>query len=157
MGAYPGPACYQRGGTRPTVTDADVILGYIDPDHFLGGRMNVSRKLAVDAIQRQIAGPMGMTVEAAAAAIYQIVNARMADFIRMATVERGFDPRDFTMLAFGGCGPTHCTGYGPDIGVRRLIVPQAATVFSAFGIGQSDIRHSFVHSYPHTLSGRSPN
>lgn len=155
MGAYPGPACYQRGGTRPTVTDADVILGYIDPHHFLGGRMNVSRNLAEEAIQRQIAGPMGMSVEEAAAAIYQIVNARMADFIRMATVERGFDPRDFAMLAFGGCGPTHCTGYGPDIGVRRLIVPQAATVFSAFGIGQSDIRHTFVHSYPHILRDRN--
>ncbi|WP_102348689.1 hydantoinase/oxoprolinase family protein [Bacillus sp. Marseille-P3661] len=154
MGAYPGPACYMRGGTLPTVTDADVVLGYIDPDYFLGGKMNISRDKAVTAIKRHIADPMGISVEEAASAIYQIVNARMADLIRNTTVERGNDPRDFSMLAFGGCGPTHCTGYGPDIGVRRMIIPQAATVFSAFGIGQSDIRHSYVQSYPKILRDR---
>ncbi len=151
MGAVPGPACYGRGGAIPTVTDADVMLGYIDADHFLGGRMTISKPLAEQAIGEKIAKPMGMSTAEAAAAIYQIVNARMADFIRMATVERGHDPRDFAMLAFGGCGPTHCTGYGPEIGVRRLIVPYSATVFSAFGIGQSDIRHTFVHSYTRIL------
>ncbi|MCL6637557.1 MAG: hydantoinase/oxoprolinase family protein [Alicyclobacillus sp.] len=151
MGANPGPACYGKGGTLPTVTDADVVLGYIDPDFFLGGRMRIQRELAEAAIRRKVADPTGMDVVEAAAAVYQIVNARMADLIRMATVERGYDPREFSMLAYGGCGPTHCTGYGPEIGIREVIVPELATVFSAFGIGQSDIRHSYVHSFPFVL------
>jgi N-methylhydantoinase A len=144
-GSVPGPACYGRGGSVPTVTDADVVLGYIDPDFFLGGGMAISRPRAEAAVGR-IAARMGMEVIEAAAAIYRIVNARMADLIRRATVERGHDPRDFVMAAFGGCGPTHCTGYGPEIGTRRLVVPQAATVFSAFGIGRSDIRHTWVRA-----------
>ncbi len=159
MGSTPGPACYSRGGTTPTVTDADVVLGYIDPDYFLGGRMRIDRDLATKVIHDKVAVPLGMDVTDAAAAIYEIVNAKMADLIRRVTVERGNDPRDFAMLAFGGCGPTHCTGYGPDIGVRRLIVPVAATAFSAYGISQSDLRHSVVQTFSGELrdsSGKIP-
>ena len=145
-GAVPGPAAYKRGGVLPTVTDADVILGYIDPDHFLGGKMPISRDLAERAMQT-IAAPLKIDIVEAAAAVYRIVNSRMADLIRRATVERGHDPRDFVMAAFGGCGPTHCTGYGPDIGARKIIVPTSATVFSAFGIGQSDLKHSWVQAF----------
>lgn len=145
-GAMPGPAAYNRGGTTPTVTDADVILGYIDPEHFLGGTMRISRELAEQAMEK-IAKPLGLDIVEAAAAVYRIVNSRMADLIRRATVERGYDPRDFVMAAFGGCGPTHCTGYGPDIGARKIIVPPSATVFSAFGIGQSDLKHSWVQAF----------
>lgn len=151
MGSEPGPACYGRGGKTPTVTDADVILGYIDPQFFLGGKMAISRELAVEAMEQTIARPLGISVTEAAAGVYRIVNARMADLIRRATVERGYDPRDFSMAAFGGCGPTHSTAYGPDIGVRRVLIPPDATVFSAAGIGQSEFRHSFVHSFPQTL------
>ena len=151
MGAMPGPACYGRGGTTPTVTDADVVLGYIDPDHFLGGRMKISRSRAEDAIRREVAEPLGMPVVEAAAAIYEIVNARMADLIRRMTVERGHDPRDFVLAAFGGCGPTHSTAYGPDIGVGTVVVPESATAFSALGISQSDLRHSWVHSFNRPL------
>jgi N-methylhydantoinase A len=149
-GAMPGPAAYNRGGTVPTVTDADVILGYIDPNHFLGGKMRISRELAEQAMQK-IAKPLKIGVVEAAAAVYRIVNSRMADLIRRATVERGHDPRDFVMAAFGGCGPTHCTGYGPDIGARKIVVPPSATVFSAFGIGQSDLKHSWVQAFSGTL------
>ncbi len=151
MGSQPGPVCYNRGGTIPTVTDADVILGYIDADHFLGGHMAVSRERALEAMESQIAKPLGISVIEAAAGVYEIVNARMADLIRRTTVQRGHDPRDFAMVSFGGCGPTHCTAFGPDIGVRRVIVPGEATVFSAAGIGQSEFRHSLVHSFPQEL------
>lgn len=145
-GSVPGPASYDRGGTLPTVTDADLILGYINSNSFLGGRMKVSKAKAEAAI-KPIADRMSMSVVSASAAIYQIVNARMADLIRRATVERGYDPRQFVLAAFGGCGPTHCTGYGPEIGARRIVVPPAATVFSAFGIGRSDLKHSWVRSF----------
>lgn len=151
MGSQPGPVCYKRGGATPTVTDADVILGYIDADYFLGGNMSISREMALEAMDTQIAKPLGISVIEAAAGVYEIVNARMADLIRRATVQRGHDPREFAMVAFGGCGPTHCTAYGPDIGVRRVIVPAEATVFSAAGIGQSEFRHSLVHSFPQEL------
>lgn len=150
MGAVPGPACYCRGGVTPTVTDADVVLGYIDPEHFVGGRMNISKDAAVQAI-KPVADRLSMDVIEAAAAIYTIVNARMADLIRRATVERGHDPRDFIMAAFGGCGPTHVTGYGPETGVRKIVVPPNATVFSAFGIGRSDVKYMWVRSFSHPL------
>jgi len=151
MGAMPGPACYGRGGATPTVTDADVVLGYIDAEHFLGGHMKISRERAEQAIRKDVAEPLGMSVVEAAAAIYEIVNARMADLIRRMTVERGHDPRDFALAAFGGCGPTHCTAFGPDIGVGTVVVPESATAFSALGISQSDLRHSWVHSFSRPL------
>ncbi len=141
QGSRPGPACYGRGGTLPTVTDADVVLGYINPDRFLGGGMELHADLARETIRTHIADPMGLSVEEAAQAIYDIVNAHMADLVRSVTVGRGFDPRDFAIVAFGGCGPTHCTGFGPDCQPRRIIVPPAAPVFSALGISQSDIKH----------------
>ncbi len=147
QGARPGPACYGRGGTLPTVTDADVVLGYINPDRFLGGGMKLRADLAREAIKRHIADPLGTSVEEAAQAIYDIVNAHMADLVRSVTVGRGFDPRDFAIVAFGGCGPTHCTGFGPDCQPRRIIVPPAATVLSALGIAQSDIKHFHARTF----------
>jgi len=153
QGARPGPACYGRGGELPTVTDADVILGYINPETFLGGRMVLHADLAREAIRRYVAEPLGMSVEAAAQAIYDIVNAHMADLVRRVSIERGHDPRDFAIVAFGGCGPTHATGYGLESQVRRVIVPPAATVFSAFGIAQSEIRHFFAKTHVRVISG----
>jgi N-methylhydantoinase A len=147
QGARPGPACYGRGGTLPTVTDADVVLGYINPERFLGGGMRLSADLAHEAIREHIANPLGVSVEAAAQAIYDIVNAHMADLVRSVTVGRGFDPRDFAVVAFGGCGPTHCTGFGPDCQPRRIVVPPAATVLSALGIAQSDIKHFHTRTF----------
>ncbi len=151
QGARPGPACYGRGGTLPTVTDADVVLGYINPTRFLGGGMELRADLAGEAIETHIAAPLGISVEAAAQAIYDIVNAHMADLVRSITVGRGFDPRDFVIVAFGGCGPTHCAGFGPDCKPRRIIVPPAATVLSALGIAQSDIKHFHVRSFVRSI------
>jgi N-methylhydantoinase A len=146
QGSVPGPVCYQRGGVQPTVTDAAVVLGYVNPDRFLGGRFALDRAAAVEAIERELARPLGIGVTEAAAAVYAIVNARMADLIRRVSVGRGYDPRDFALVAFGGCGPTHVAGYAPDIGVRRIIVPFHAPVFSAFGIGTSDMRRFYAGS-----------
>ena len=155
QGARPGPACYGRGGTLPTVTDADVVLGYINPNRFLGGGMQLRADLARDAVETHVAAPLGISVEAAAQAIYDIVNAHMADLVRSVTVGRGFDPRDFVVVAFGGCGPTHCTGFGPDCQPRRIIVPPAATVLSALGIAQSDIKHFHVRSFVRSIESKA--
>ncbi len=147
-GARPGPVCYGFGGELPTVTDADVVLGYINPDNFLGGRIKLDAEKAAQSLKKHIGDRLGMSVVEAAAAVYQVVNAHMADLIRKVTIERGYDPREFVLFAFGGGGPTHCTAYGPDLGARRVIVPQAATVFSAYGIAHSDIKHFYTESNP---------
>jgi N-methylhydantoinase A len=146
QGSTPGPACYGRGGTEPTVTDADVVLGYINPEHFLGGEMALDFAKARDSLVRRICDPLGLDLEEAAWGAYQIVNAHMADLVRQASVERGYDPREFVLVAFGGCGPTHCTGYGPDIAAKSIVVPLTAPVFSALGIAQSDVKHFYSRS-----------
>lgn len=142
-GADPGPACYGRGGTRPTVTDADVLLGYIDPDYFLGGRESLDIDAAEEAMRTHIAEPLGMSVEEAAAGVFEIVNAAMADLLRKMTIERGHDPRSFALLAYGGAGPLHAPFYGDELGVEAITIPfgNTASVFSAFGISTSDITY----------------
>jgi len=150
--AHPGPACYGLGGQEPTVTDADVVLGYIAPDRFLGGRMKLHPDQALEAIRRRIADPLfGGDVLAAAAGIRQVIDSQMADLIRKSTLERGRDPRDFVMMAYGGSGPVHAASYGSDIGVREIIVPFFATVHSAYGAALSDIRFSLQYSDPLVL------
>ena len=110
-GARPGPACYGAGGTEPTVTDANLVLGRLNPDYFLGGRMRLHSAAAREAIRARIAEPLGMPVEAAAAAVIEIVDAQMSDLIRKVTVERGHDPRKFAVFAYGGAGGLHCDAY----------------------------------------------
>jgi len=156
QGSTPGPACYGHGGTEPTVTDADIILGYMNPDNFLGGEIKLNAAAARDALTRRICEPLGLSLEEAAWGAYEIVNAHMADLIRQASVERGYDPRDFALVSFGGCGPTHCTGYGPDIGAKKIIVPPTAPVFSALGIAQSDIKHFYSRSLLIRMRGIAP-
>lgn len=146
QGAVPGPACYNMGGREPTVTDADILLGYINPEFFLGGAMPLVPERSRQAFEDRVCRPLGMKVEEAAWGTYEIINAHMADLIRQASVERGYDPREFVLVAFGGCGPTHCTGYGPDIGMKRIVVPPTAPAFSALGIAQSDLKHFFSRS-----------
>ncbi len=141
-GAYPGPVCYDRGGTEPTVTDADVVLGIIDPDYFLGGRIRLNKGKAEAAIREKIAQPLHMTVTEAAAAIRTVVDSKMADLLRNLTLEKGYDPRDFVLYAYGGAGPTHCASYGSELNIKAIIVPSTATVHSAFGAVASDIHHS---------------
>jgi N-methylhydantoinase A len=141
-GAYPGPVCYDRGGTEPTVTDADVVLGIIDPDYFLGGRIRLNKVKAEAAIQEKIAKPLNVTVTEAAAAIRTVVDSKMADLLRNLTLEKGYDPRDFVLYAYGGAGPTHCGSYGSELNIKAIIVPSTATVHSAFGAVASDIHQS---------------
>ena len=149
-GADPGPACYDQGGVLPTLTDADVLLGYIAPDRFLGGKIALDRSSAEAAYREHVAGPLDVTVADAAAAVFSISNAKMADLIRKVTVERGLDPRDFVLYAYGGLGPLHAPHYGIDLGVKAVVVPlgEISSVFSAYGIATSDILHVFETSDP---------
>lgn len=148
--AQPGPACYGNGGTEPTVTDADVVLGIIDPDYFLGGRTTLHRHLAEAAIREKVAEPLGLTVEDAAAAIYEIQNAQAADLVRRVVVDSGYDPRDFVLYAFGGAGPVHCASYAANLDAQSLVVPMgtAASAFSAYGLAAADIVLSSELSRP---------
>ena len=145
-GANPGPICYDRGGTRVTVTDADVALGIISPDNFLGGRMKSNRNAAVDAIRQQIAEPLGISVEQAAAGIRRVVDAHMADTLREVTVGRGYDPRDFVLFAYGGAGPVHCCAYAAELGVPRIVIPATSMAHSAYGAMASDVHQSAERS-----------
>jgi N-methylhydantoinase A len=144
--AYPGPVCYGRGGEQVTVTDADVVLGIIDPGNFLGGRMKLDLEAAKRAIERDIAAPLGMTVEEAAAGVRRVVDSHMADTLREVTIGRGHDPRDFVLYAYGGAGPVHCASYGAELGVQRIVVPATSTVHSAYGAVASDIHQTFERS-----------
>ena len=123
-GSRPGPVCYGFGGTVPTVTDADLLLGRISPERFFGGRRRLDLDAAAAAIRSQIAEPLGLSEVEAAEGIVEIVDAQMGDLIRKASIERGYDPRDFTLLAFGGGGPVHVGGYGRDVGVAQAVIPR---------------------------------
>lgn len=149
-GARPGPACYGEGGTEPTVTDADVVLGIVNPDNFLGGRKKLDRSLAEQAIRTNIADPLGLSVTDAAQAIYAIQNAQTADLVRKVVVNSGQDPRDFALYSFGGAGPVHAASYSADLGVTEVIVPLGSTaaVFSAYGLAASDIVLTTERSQP---------
>src|SRR5260221_11981012 len=126
-GAFPGPVCYSRGGTGPTVTDAQLVLGYLEPDNFAGGRMTLDKKSATDAIA-SLGAQIGMSAIECAAGICRIVELQMADIIRKVTVEKGFDPRDFVLFAFGGAGPAHAGVFARELGVRNVILPQPKLV-----------------------------
>jgi N-methylhydantoinase A len=145
-GADPGPACYGRGGEEPTVTDADVVLGYIDPDYFLGGRVKLDPQLAKKAIEEKIAQPLGLSLMDAADGIFRIVNNNMNNAIRYVTVMRGRDPRDFALMAFGGAGPVHAGAQVKDLKIGILLVPKTAPMFSALGAVLSDFKISRVQS-----------
>lgn len=139
--AVPGPACYSHGGTEPTNTDANLVLGILPERGLLGGRKPLSLELARQAIDTQIAKPLGLTVEEAAAAIYTVQNAQTGDLLRKTVVEAGHDPRGFVLYAFGGAGPAHCAHYAAEVGVSEVVVPlgPVASAFSAFGLASSDI------------------
>jgi N-methylhydantoinase A len=147
-GADPGPACYGKGGARPTVTDADLVLGIIDPGYFLGGRIALHADLAAEAIRREVAEPLGLSVEEAAAGIRRVADNQMADLLRKVTVEQGHDPRDFTLFAYGGAGPTHAYAFAEEAGIARVVVPGTATAHSAYGAVSSDRFRAFQISDP---------
>lgn len=137
-GATPGPACFGRGGTDATTTDAHLVLGRLDPEYFLGGRMKLDVARARSAIEQKIGTPLGLSLTAAANGILAIAEANMANAIRTKTVQRGLDPREFVMLAYGGGGGLFACAVADQLGVRRVVVPQAPANFSAWGILTSD-------------------
>ncbi len=146
-GAFPGPVCYGRGGKVPTVTDAELVLGYLDPENFAGGRMKLNHQAAFDAIEA-LGKQIQMKPMECAAGICRIVELQMADLIRKVTVEKGFDPRDFVLFAFGGAGPAHAGVFARELGVRKIVIPQrkAASTWCAFGAAAADVLHIFEHS-----------
>ena len=143
-GAVPGPVCYGQGGIEPAVTDANLVLGFLDPANFLGGRRTLDREAAATAIQR-VADRLGLDVPRTAAGIHRLVNMRMADGVRIATVRRGVDPRTHTILSFGGAAGLHVTGVAAELGVRRVVVPLTASVLSAWGMLNTDLRLELTH------------
>ncbi len=138
-GATPGPACYGRGGTRATVTDANLVLGYLDPARFLGGRSTLDRAAAEAALDR-LAGELGVTRIEAAEGMYRVVNTNMAEGIRLVSVRRGVDPRRFTLLSFGGAAGLHVADVARQLDLTRIVVPRVASVLSAWGMLATDLR-----------------
>ena len=139
-GAAPGPACYGQGGTGATVTDANLVLGYLDPANFLGGRRRSGSGCGDEGRGEHWHAELGMETDEAAAGILRVVNSRMADGVRVATVRRGVDPRGFTLLAFGGAAGLHVTAVAAELGISRVAVPLAASVLSAWGMLNTDLR-----------------
>jgi N-methylhydantoinase A len=155
-GADPGPACYGRGGTEPTVTDADVVCGFLNPDYFLGG----AQRLDVEASQcalETVAEPLKMTPIAAAAGIRRIVDQRMADAVRVFAAKRGVDLTAFTLLSFGGAGAVHAAAVATELGMYRILVPERPGAFSALGLLCTDVVHDYIYSELRPLAGLSPD
>lgn len=145
-GATPGPVCYRRGGSEPTVTDANVALGRIDPNFFLGGSMELDAEGARAAIQEEVAGPLGLTTEAAADGISEVAVSQMAGAIRLSLFEKGLDPEDFALLSFGGAGGLHACETAEEIGIDRVVFPSDPGTLSAWGMLYSDVVHSLTRS-----------
>ncbi len=152
-GADPGPACYGQGGAEPTVTDANVILGYVNPTALLGGRMSLDKQKAYDAVKARIADPLDLSVERAAYGMFTIVNNNMVNGIRRVSVERGYDPRDFVLVAAGGAGAAHITALATEMGVDTVLVPKLASGLCAFGQIISDVKYNYMASAPLRLEG----
>ena len=145
-GADPGPACYGRGGTRPTVTDADLVCGYLNPDYFLGGAQTLDVAASCTALKEYVADPLRMDVMAAAAGIQRIVDMRMADEVRVFAAKRGVDLSAFTLLPFGGAGAVHAAAVAEELGMRRILVPPRPGAFSALGLLCTDVVHDYIRS-----------
>ncbi len=145
-GSDPGPACYPGGGVEPTVTDASLVLGYLNPDNFAGGRFKLDLTAAERSIER-LSGSLAMGVRQLALGIHRVVNAKMADQIRLMSVKRGHDPRKFALVAFGGAGPVHGGPLAADIGIPALVVPEKPGVLSAFGLLAAPIEHDHMRTF----------
>jgi len=155
-GADPGPVCYGKGGAAPTVTDADVVCGYLNPEFFLGGRMRLDSNAAESAISETVAGPMGVDLSTAATGIVRVVNARMADEVRVQAAKKGVDLSGFTLVPFGGAGPVHAAAVAQDLGIPRVLVPASPGAFSAFGLLCADVVHDYIRSDLQSLDGLPP-
>ncbi|HEY6259620.1 MAG TPA: hydantoinase/oxoprolinase family protein [Xanthobacteraceae bacterium] len=155
-GADPGPACYRRGGTRPTVTDADLVCGYLNPEYFLGGAQVLDIRAAREALTTHIAEPLKMDLLEAAAGIQRIVDMRMADEVRVFAAKRGVDLSAFTLLPFGGAGAVHAAAVAAELGMRRILVPPRPGAFSALGLMCTDVVHDYVRSELKPLAEVTP-
>jgi N-methylhydantoinase A len=154
-GADPGPACYGKGGDQPTVTDAYLALGYLDADSFLGGDMALEPHLAEQALYDRICKPMNMSLQKAALGILNIANANMLRILRLVSVERGHDPRDFTLVAYGGAGPLHATMLAEKLAIGSVIVPRFPGLFSALGLLNADVTTNFVETVMVSLNAEN--
>ncbi len=146
-GADPGPACYARGGTLPTCTDANLVLGYLNPDFFAGGKIKLDLNAAREAIAENIAASLKMDVETAAAGMYRVVCTNMAQGVREVTIKRGFDPREFPMVVAGGAGPIHSCLICEELGIPFQIVPRESSILCAVGMLMGDLKHDFVRTF----------
>lgn len=155
-GAEPGPVCYSRGGTKPTVTDANVVIGYMNPRTIAGSTMRIDHDAAWQAITTQIAEPLGLETYAAAYGIAQIANAAMMRALRAVSTERGRDPRDYTLVSFGGAGPIHAAALAEEMEITKVLIPVFPGLFSALGLLLADYRHDYIRSVVTPLSAIEP-
>lgn len=154
-GATPGPVCYGKGGTRSTVTDANLVLGYLDPETVLGGTINLDLAAAEDAVKRDVADPLGISVERAAYGISTLVNLNMVAGIRRVSIERGYDPRDFALVCAGGAAGMHITALAEEMGITEVLVPKVASGLCAFGQTISDVKYNYMASCPMRVNAGS--
>ncbi|MDP6550329.1 MAG: hydantoinase/oxoprolinase family protein, partial [Dehalococcoidia bacterium] len=152
-GADPGPACYGKGGVHPTVTDANLTLGYLNPANFLGGKAQLDAKLAEEALDRHVARPLGLSTVEAARGVSRVVSTTIAEGVRLTSVQRGVDPRQFAILAFGGAAGLHAVQVARQLQIEKVYIPAAAPVLSAYGMLCTDLKYDFSRSYPGSLDG----
>ena len=145
-GAHPGPACYARGGTEPTVTDCNLLLGYLDKGSLLDGELAIDHAAAAAAVRTRLAEPLGVDLRTAAAAVIDVVNHAMAEVLKIVSVQRGHDPRDFVLAAFGGAGPLHATALAGELGIAEVICPPIPGAFSALGLIGTDLKRDYVQT-----------
>jgi N-methylhydantoinase A len=155
-GADPGPVCYARGGTEPTVTDCNLLLGYLDADSLLGGDLPIDRGAAEAAVRGRLAEPLGVDVRTAAAAVVDVVNHAMAEVLKIVSVQRGHDPREFALAAFGGAGPLHCAALASELGIAEVVCPPIPGAFSALGLVGSDLKRDYVRTVYVTSADADP-
>ena len=155
-GAEPGPVCYDMGGTKPTVTDASVVLGYLNPAHLVGGELAIDAKKSRAVLQEKIADPLGLDVAHAAFGAHRIAISNMIRAIRAVSSERGRDPRDYAMVPFGGNGPLFATGMASELQMKRIIVPPSPGLFSSFGLLYADVEHHFSRTVQQVIRDMNP-
>ncbi len=155
-GAQPGPACYRRGGKLPTVTDADLVLGYLDAEAFHGGQLTLDLEAATRAVDEHVARPLGIDTVKAAEGIYQVVNANMASAIGVVSVQRGYDPREFVLIVAGGAGPIHAGPIARELEIPLVMIPRESSVFCAAGMLISDLQHDYVRTFARDIDRVDP-
>jgi N-methylhydantoinase A len=155
-GADPGPACYARSGTEPTVTDCNLLLGYLDQGSLLGGDLKIDPEAAAAAVRTRLAEPLGIDVQTAAAAVIDVVNHAMAEVLKIVSVQRGHDPRDFVLSPFGGAGPLHAAALAAELGIAEVICPPIPGAFSALGLIGADLRRDYVQTLFVTTDAADP-